>query len=450
MLSGCSLVPAVLAAVSVNPVLPLWEHVPDAEPRVFDGRLYVYGSHDKANGWDFCLDDYVAWSAPLGDLGAWRREGVIFAKTDDPENVAGHPLYAPDVVRGADGRYYLYYQRNNPARADGVTHLGVAVCDTPGGRFRFLGYVRRTDGTLLGDRAGDNGFDPSVLVDGRETWLFTGSAGSGAFAAPLGADMLTLAAEPVRVIPGRAGAAGTPFEGNGFVEASSVRRIDGRYVFVYSPDRQPRLCYATAERPDGPYAYRGTLVENAGGNNHGGLVQIGGEWFIFYHRTTNDSVFERQCCVERLTRGPDGEFREAEMTSLGFTRGALPGCGDYPAAIACAVRGEAVVRQLGEGPGSEVFVGNLKRGDELVYRRFDCRGVRRLGVEMRGWAAGEVEVRLDGTDAPVGRILTVRSTSWAWNEGAVEIPDGVHELRLRFLCDGRCGRPQVRTVRLSR
>ena len=91
-----------------NPYLPSWEYVPDGEPHVFDGRVYVYGSHDRFNGCVFCLGDYVCWSAPIDDLGDWRYEGVIYEKTSDPYNRDGSMcLYAPDVTRGPDGRYYI-------------------------------------------------------------------------------------------------------------------------------------------------------------------------------------------------------------------------------------------------------------------------------------------------------------------------------------------------------
>ena len=80
-----------------NPYLPSWEYVPDGEPYVFDNRVYVYGSHDRFNSYAYCLNDYVCWSAPIDDLGAWRYEGVIFKKTDDPINRDGAAcLYAPD------------------------------------------------------------------------------------------------------------------------------------------------------------------------------------------------------------------------------------------------------------------------------------------------------------------------------------------------------------------
>ena len=64
-----------------NPYLPSWEYIPDGEPYVFDGRVYVYGSHDRFNGHAYCLNDYVTWSAPVDDLSDWRYEGVIYEKT---------------------------------------------------------------------------------------------------------------------------------------------------------------------------------------------------------------------------------------------------------------------------------------------------------------------------------------------------------------------------------
>ena len=124
-----------------NPCLPSWEYIPDGEPYVFDGRVYVYGSHDRFRGHAYCLNDYVCWSAPEDDLGNWRYEGVIYKKTQDPLNPDGHMcLYAPDVTVGPDGRYYLYYV------LDKVPVVSVAVCDTPAGAYEFYGYVHYQDG----------------------------------------------------------------------------------------------------------------------------------------------------------------------------------------------------------------------------------------------------------------------------------------------------------------
>ena len=132
-----------------NPYLPSWEYIPDGEPYVFDGRVYIYGSHDRFNGHAYCLNDYVTWSAPVDDLGNWRYEGVIYEKTQDPFNADGSMcLYAPDVTQGPDGRYYLYYV------LDKKSVVSVAVCDSPAGKFQFYGYVHYSDGSLLGERSG--------------------------------------------------------------------------------------------------------------------------------------------------------------------------------------------------------------------------------------------------------------------------------------------------------
>ena len=93
-----------------NPYLPSYEYIPDGEPYVFNGRVYIYGSHDHYGSPVFCLNDYVSWSAPIDNLGDWRYEGVSFKKTDDPANIDGRAvLYAPDLTVGPDGKYYLYY-----------------------------------------------------------------------------------------------------------------------------------------------------------------------------------------------------------------------------------------------------------------------------------------------------------------------------------------------------
>ena len=97
----------------MNPYLPSWEYVPDGEPHVFGKRVYIYGSHDRFAGYAFCQNDYVCWSAPVDDLTDWQYEGIIYTRAEAAHNEDGRQcLYAPDVTRGPDGRYYLYYALN--------------------------------------------------------------------------------------------------------------------------------------------------------------------------------------------------------------------------------------------------------------------------------------------------------------------------------------------------
>lgn len=170
-----------MKTLAFNPYLPQWEHIPDGEPRVFGDRVYIYGSHDEDDGQEFCLLDYVCWSAPVDDLGNWKYEGVIYRKEQEPlqqdKSIPGipdrmaqglpHLLFAPDVVQGRDGRYYLYYSM------DFSNMISVAVCDTPGGQYEFLSHVKRADGTRP---EGIQWFDPGVLCDESGVYLYMGSA----------------------------------------------------------------------------------------------------------------------------------------------------------------------------------------------------------------------------------------------------------------------------------
>lgn len=316
-----------------NPYLPSWEYIPDGEPYVFDGRVYVYGSHDYFNGYVFCMGDYVCWSAPVDDLTDWRYEGVIYPKTSDPLNADGSMcLYAPDVTVGPDGRYYLYYV------LDKVSNVSVAVCDTPAGKYEFLGYVHYKDGTRLGDREGDEfQFDPGVITENGKTYMYTGFCGRGdksrhgSMCTTLDSDMLTIIEEPEFVVPGieyvddtELYPNGPSFKGHSFFEASSIRKIGDTYYFVYSSEVMHELCYATSKNPRDGFVYGGVLVSNCdmhidtykpasmrtapSGNDHGSIVEINNQWYVFYHRQTNGSWFSRQGCAERIYVNTDGRL----------------------------------------------------------------------------------------------------------------------------------------------
>jgi hypothetical protein len=217
-------------------------------------------------------------------------------------------LYAPDVTRGPDGKYYLYYV------LDKTDVVSVAVCGTPEGKYEFLGYVHYADGTMLGRKEGDvPQFDPGVLTEGDKTYLYSGQCSgkvktvedyrSYSIAVVLGPDMLTVQDGPFPIIPGVCSSEGTGFEGHEFFEASSIRKKDDTYYFVYSSFAMNELCYATSKNPVKDFKYGGVIVSNAdigvdaykpseklmyhGNNNHGSIVEIAGKWYVFYHRHTN-------------------------------------------------------------------------------------------------------------------------------------------------------------------
>ena len=133
-----------------NPYLPLYAYIPDGEPHLFGDRVYIYGSCDKEGGETFCMGDYTVYSAPVDDLADWRQEGVIYRAEQDPDYGERKYMYAPDVVQGNDGRYYLYYCMSGSFGFGGYYGpISVAVCDTPAGKYEYLGFVKYPDGTPM-------------------------------------------------------------------------------------------------------------------------------------------------------------------------------------------------------------------------------------------------------------------------------------------------------------
>lgn len=431
-----------------NPYLPSWEYIPDGEPYVFGDRLYVYGSHDKFDGEQFCMNDYVCWSTPANDLSQWRFDGVIYRRDQDPKYVGQEAyMYAPDVQKGLDGRYYLYYVQGG----EGV--LSVAVCDEPAGQYEFYGYVKQKDGRVIGEYEGDIAqMDPGVFIDddGR-IFLYTGFGPveakrgnafrwrpfAGAYCIELEPDMLTAKTEPVLIVPKVGGAEGSGFEGHEFFEASSMRKIGSTYYFVYSSIKSHELCYATSKYPDRDFRYGGILVSNGDiglngrtaedalcytGNTHGSLVNVEGKWYIFYHRQTNRHCYSRQGCAEPIQFDAAGRFLQAEITSCGLNGKPLIGKGTYGAYIACNLIGKGGAGHYSnkkedfaghpyftqEGVDREdtpdSYIADISDGTIIGYKYFDMSDTTKLTVEVRGTAKGKFLVRKEISGEVFGEI----------------------------------------------
>lgn len=463
--------------IAYNPYLPLYEYIPDGEPRIFGDRLYVYGSHDYAGGeLGFCPGDYMVWSAPVEDPGNWRCDGVAFPRSSCPDDLsAGGVMMAPDVVQGTDGRFYLYYNA-----ASNICHISVS--DTPEGPFTPYGDVCGPDGVAFG---AIKMFDPGVLVDddGR-VYLFTGFCmpgpvpehfkRMGADAAfpeysmgfELAADMKTIVNGPVRILPGGNVTAGTGFEGHGFYEASSPRKINGKYVLVYSSELSHEMAYAIADAPLGPYAYAGALVSCADfglggnqkpvmpyGNVHGGLVKLHGDWYIFYHRHTSGQEASRQGCAEKLPLRQDGWFGQAEITSCGLNDGPLPAEGSCNACYCCHLTSPAIsperltMRECRRATEPHIYeepvgadekdylhyIANIGTGTVVGYKYFRFDALTAVGVRLRGKGRVKVSVCLDGPDeealAAAEEILRGDWETITLEPGEIT---GVHALYFRF------------------
>lgn len=338
-------------ATAQNPYLPLWEHLPDGEPRVFEDpdnpgklRAYIIGSHD-VKFTEYCGNDIRIWSAPVEDLTDWRDEGPVFSHFVDGK---WDTMFAPDLVEVKDkttGKktYWLYPHSRGWRRVP-------MVCkgDRPDGPFTPVNL--NADGTACVDGSIID-FDPSVFVEnitnkkdpdyarGFRAYVFYGFRHSTAFeldqdnmyAVRPGTeirDYFIPASERYGVIRDPEGTqypalykGQNPGEFN-FFEASSIRQVGNKYVMVFSgysgPDyglgsTNSALRYAYGDSPLGPWRSGGVLVDsrgvvpnedgthlvgmNAAHNTHGSLQEINGQWYVFYHRPPRGFGFARQAMV---------------------------------------------------------------------------------------------------------------------------------------------------------
>lgn len=446
-----------------NPYLPLDVYIPDCEPRVFGDRVYVYGSHDKQGGERYCMLDYVCYSAPVTDLSEWRDEGVIYQKTQDPHNTDGsQDLWAPDVVRGVDGRYYLYYVLSMEFE------LAAAVSDSPTGPFEYYGRVHYEDGRILRE---NYPFDPGVLVESDAVYLYYGFAPSfpthrtarkeslGASLVILASDMLTVVREPVTVIPSKKYAQGTSFEGHAFFEACSIRKIDEYYYLLYASEHAHELCYGYSRQPDGGFIYGGIVISNADigyqgrnvekarnpiSNNHGGLAQINGKWYIFYHRHTHGTQFSRQGMAEKIGAPKSGVIGQVEMTSNGLAGGPFATSGTYPAAYACNLYGKE--RGVGIPYGGKLsgqpvivykdgmhYVTNLCDNGVIGWKYFVFEKETKIVVSVRG-SGGMLEIFDD--ERVWTNISITDSMDFREYEAVIEDVCGVKAVYLRYMGKG--------------
>ena len=423
-----------------NPYLPSYEYIPDGEPHVFGDRVYHYGSHDKEGGDTFCMLDYVCYSAPVNDLTDWRYEGVIYQAKQDPRYPAPQYMYAPDVVQGNDGRFYLYYCMGGDYGQGGYQGpVSVAVCDTPAGKYEYLGVVKNPDGSPMLKYIC---FDPAVLNDDGTIRLYYGTQYDyeerndfltndfylqdeiemfgrsreeifsypdsimGPVMAVLSDDMLTGKEEAKHIIPYRV--KGTSFEAHPFFEGSSMRKVGKKYYFIYSSWQNHELCYATSDQPDRDFVFGGTIVSNGDigyrgrdaqhklnmtGTTHGSIIEINGQWYVFYHRLTHKSDYSRQACAEKIRILEDGSIPQAEMTSCGLNDGPLSAEGTYPAVIACNLtnghmpHGSNSVFQISfpnvTHKGQERFIAEIEDHTLIGYKYFECRSVKQFGITYR-------------------------------------------------------------------
>jgi hypothetical protein len=319
-----------VATLSVSAQNPIVRNQFTADPtaRVFNGRVYLYPSHDipapssvskiaghQASEW-FCMADYHVFSSD--NLTDWQDHGVIVSQEQVPWGKPdAYSMWAPDCVEKG-GKYYFYFP-NAPKSGRGFA-IGVATADSPTGPFRIAAEPIR----------GVMGIDPCVLVDNDGTAYLYWS-GMGIRGARLKDNMTELDGELETVTFPQGGTmqvGGQQMQGlpDGFKEGPfAFRRGDWYYLtfpWVRKEKGTETLAYAMSRSPLGPWDFKGVfMAEHADScwTNHHSFVEYQGQWYLFYHHNDYSPLVDkrRSACVERVTFRKDGTIQEVKPTLRG-------------------------------------------------------------------------------------------------------------------------------------
>ncbi len=408
------------AAFATNPLI-MDQFTADPTARVFEGKVYVYPSHDikappgykgKPN-W-FVMEDYHVFSSE--NLTDWTDHGVIVKQTDvEWAEPTAYSMWAPDSVF-KDGKYYFYF----PAIAkSGGFRIGVATADRPYGPFK-------PEATYI---EGVKGIDPAVLID-KDGSAYLYYSLDRIFVARLKPNMLQIEGEP-KVFDN--------LPKKGLQEGPFVFERNGIYYLTYPhvENKTERLEYATSSSPLGPFKWAGVILDEAESGCwtvHHSIVDYRGQWYLFYHDKDLSPGFDKNRSIraDKLFFNADGTIRKVIPTLRGV--GLVQARSEIQIDRYSATSGDGVgVSFLDEANPHAGWkttfsaASSWVRFNEVDFGRGNQKSIE---VRARAPAGGALEIRLDKQDGPVlGRVQVGQGTDWRTARVAAEnIPAGVHDL----------------------
>lgn len=407
------------AAFATNPLITD-QFTADPTARVFEGKIYVYPSHDikeppgysGRKNW-FVMEDYHVFSSE--NLTDWKDHGVILTRSDVQwADQSAYAMWAPDCVL-KDGKYYFYF----PAMAkEGGFRIGVAVADKPYGPFT-------PEATPI---AGVTGIDPGVFIDKDGSAYLTWSSRDDLVIAKLKPNMLEIEGEPQAI---------DNLPKNGLQEGPFEFERNGTYYLTYphKANKIERLEYATSTSPMGPFKWAGVILdESASGcwTVHQSIVDYQGQWYLFYHDRDLSPAFDKNRSIraDKLNFNADGTIRKVTPTLRGV--GLVQSTSEIQIDRYSDSNGVAISFLDDANPYAgwkTTFSGEKSwvRFNEVAFARGSGNS-----IEVRAKASGKsvLEIRLDKPDGPLlGLVKVGQGTDWKIARAAAkQVPAGVHDL----------------------
>ncbi|MBM0106629.1 family 43 glycosylhydrolase [Steroidobacter sp. S1-65] len=409
------------AAFATNPLI-MDQFTADPTARVFEGKVYVYPSHDikappgykgKPN-W-FVMEDYHVFSSE--NLTDWKDHGVIVKQTEvewaDP---GAYAMWAPDAVF-KDGKYYFYF----PAIAkSGGFRIGVAIADKPYGPFKPMPtYIE-----------GVQGIDPAVLID-KDGSAYLYYSLDKILVARLKPNMLEIEGEP---------AVFDELPKKGLQEGPFVFERNGIYYLTYPhvANKTERLEYAMSTSPMGPFKHAGVILDEAQSGCwtvHHSILDYRGQWYLFYHDKDLSPSFDKNRAIraDKLFFNADGTIQKVTPTLRGV--GLVNASSEIQIDRYSATSGAGVAISFLDEANPHAGWRTTFSADQAWVRfdevDFGAGAQASIEVRVKAPATGALELRLDKPDGPmIGRVDIDRGTAdWKIASAAAKaIPAGVHDL----------------------
>ncbi|MDR0332831.1 MAG: glycoside hydrolase family 43 protein [Dysgonamonadaceae bacterium] len=309
------------------------DYMADPSVHVFEGKIYIYPSHDwesgiaeNDNGDHFNMKDYHVFSIEDVENGEVTDHGVVLS-TDDIA-WAGRQLWDSDVAF-KNGKYYMYFPLKDK---NDIFRIGVAVSDNPYGKF-----IPQPDPIR-----GSYSIDPTIFKENGEYYMYFGGLWGGQLQryrnnkalesahlpegdelalcpkiVRLSDDMLQFADEPKNVVI--LDENGNPLLAKDtkrrFFEAAWIHKYNGKYYFSYSTGDTHLICYAIGDNPYGPFTYQGViLTPMVGWTTHHSIVEYKGKWYLFHHDSapSGGRTWLRSMKVVELEYNEDGTIKTIE------------------------------------------------------------------------------------------------------------------------------------------
>lgn len=414
-------------AFSQNPIIRN-QFSADPTARVFNGKVYVFPSHDIPTPKDqkqlrkdwFCMADYHVFSSE--NLTDWTDHGAIVSQNKVKwVDSTSYSMWAPDCIEH-NGKYYFYFPANKTvADANGRKGFGIGVASAAKPEGPYIPLPEPIKGV--------NGIDPNVFID-KDGQAYLYWAMGNIFVAKLKDNMTELASEPQII---------ANLQQKGLKEGPFLFERNGIYYLTipHVENKIERLEYAMGNNPMGPFKMAGVVMDESPMNcwtNHQSFAEHKGQWFLFYHQDAYSPKFDkkRSICIDSLFFNADGTMQKVTPTlrGVGVTKATDQNEIDRYSSKSETGSSVAFLDSLNTFNGWKTVLNS--KNAWVKYNSVDFGKEKLKSVQIKAFSekGSTLQIRLDKADGlAIAEVKVPKGTSWNTIEAKVsKFQAGIHHL----------------------